>query len=601
MEFAYSTNQCSLPLPTELPSCPHPSPFTSLLPCRSSLPGIDPTVNDPQNPTTGTAPGAIDTAANSGTGTTSNNGTIPLVSITPNVVQNERNNGVTPYTFTVTLSNPGSQAIAINYATADGTATVADQDYIAATGTLTFAPGETSKTIIVNVNGDTLYEANETFQVNLTGTAAGSGPVNFGSTSSTATIINDETPPSFSINNVSHSEGTRTNKLYTFTVTLSSAVGLPVSVNFATVDGTATTADNDYILTNGTLTFNPGETSKTINVTIVGDRKLENTETFFVHLSGATGNITIANGVGRGIIADDDGNGPDFDHDGSADFFWRNAATSENVIWLMDGPTLASVSNLPLAFTDWRVEGMADFNDDGVTDILWHNSQTLETSLWLLNGSSFGTFTSFGPVASSWHVEAIADFNGDNWVDIFWRDRGTGENSIWLMKGASFSSFSFLPAVAPVWTVAATGDFNGDNDLDIFWRNTATGENVIWQLNNAAFGSFTNLVSTSPALQVKNAVDFNNDGNLDILWRNTVTGENTIWLMNGVNLQSFTNLAMIPPNWRLELTANFNNDDKVDLFWRNTVTGENVLWLMDGTTVSTIVSLPTNDPAWQIQ
>ena len=71
-------------------------------------------------------------------------------------------------TFTVTLSNPSGLPISVHYATEDGTGTVADNDYEAASGTLTFAPGATTQTISVTVNGDTTDEADETFDVNLT-------------------------------------------------------------------------------------------------------------------------------------------------------------------------------------------------------------------------------------------------------------------------------------------------------------------------------------------------------------------------------------------------------------------------------------------------
>ena len=78
----------------------------------------------------------------------------------------EGNSGTTAFVFTVTLSAPIDQAVTVNYATADGTAT-AGSDYTAASGTLTIPAGQTSGTITVLVNGDRLAEPNETFFVNL--------------------------------------------------------------------------------------------------------------------------------------------------------------------------------------------------------------------------------------------------------------------------------------------------------------------------------------------------------------------------------------------------------------------------------------------------
>ncbi|WP_421656960.1 hypothetical protein [Leptothermofonsia sp. ETS-13] len=71
MGFVYFTNLCFLPRSTKIPLCPHPSPFTSLLTCYSSLPVISPTVGDSQSPITGTETGAADTAINPGNETIS--------------------------------------------------------------------------------------------------------------------------------------------------------------------------------------------------------------------------------------------------------------------------------------------------------------------------------------------------------------------------------------------------------------------------------------------------------------------------------------------------------------------------------------------------
>jgi hypothetical protein len=103
--------------------------------------------------------------------------------------------GTTTATFTVTLSEaPGSgETVTVDYATSDGTAT-AGTDYVAATGTLTFAEGETTKTIAVTVNGDTTFETDETFNVtlsNVTGTIGGVAAA-IGDATGVGTITNDD-------------------------------------------------------------------------------------------------------------------------------------------------------------------------------------------------------------------------------------------------------------------------------------------------------------------------------------------------------------------------------------------------------------------------
>jgi len=111
--------------------------------------------------------------------------------------------------------------------------------------------------------------------------------------------------PSLSINDVSVTEGNAGTKVLSFTVTLSAASNLTVSVDYATANGTAT-APSDYTAIPSTLlTFNPGDTSKTVSVTINGDVSFEPDETFFLNLSNPV-NATISDNQGLGTIQNDD-------------------------------------------------------------------------------------------------------------------------------------------------------------------------------------------------------------------------------------------------------------------------------------------------------
>src|SRR5206468_3160364 len=103
---------------------------------------------------------------------------------------------------TVSLSQPSPQTVTVAFTTVDGSATTADNDYTPTSGTLTFAPGQTSQTITVNVVGDTTVESDETFTVNLTGT----GTANATATG-TGTIQNDDSPTLSITSNVAQPEG----------------------------------------------------------------------------------------------------------------------------------------------------------------------------------------------------------------------------------------------------------------------------------------------------------------------------------------------------------------------------------------------------------
>src|SRR5206468_3678694 len=117
-------------------------------------------------------------------------------------------------------------------------------------------------------------------------------------------IVDDE--PRISISDVAKRGGRKNTTLFTFTVTLSAAYDQAVTTSFRTVDGTATTSDSDYVAQTGTLTFAPGETTKTITIEVKGDSKKEADEYFYLDLFGNSGNSLFSNTRGFGTILNDD-------------------------------------------------------------------------------------------------------------------------------------------------------------------------------------------------------------------------------------------------------------------------------------------------------
>jgi fibronectin type 3 domain-containing protein len=229
-------------------------------------------------------------------------GAVALPSLSINdVALVEGDSGQMDFTFTVTLSSVSAQTVSVDWATADGTATTADGDYAAASGTLTFSPGQLTKTLTVTVNGDTKYELDETFLVNLTNPSNATVADGQGQGS----IQNDDGLPTLSIGDAALAEGDSGTTNFVFTVTLSNPTYQTVTVDWATADGTATTADGDYAAANGTLAFDPGDLSKTLTVTVTGDAKYEPDETFLVNLTNPS-NATVADGQGQGSIQNDD-------------------------------------------------------------------------------------------------------------------------------------------------------------------------------------------------------------------------------------------------------------------------------------------------------
>lgn len=224
--------------------------------------------------------------------------TRPRLSI-DDVARLEGNSGQTSFVFTVSLSHASDSDVTVDYATGEGTA-LAGSDYIATSGTLTFAPGETSKEISVSVIGDSTVESDESFSVTLSNATNATLADGHG----LGTILNDDSVPALSINDVTRLEGNIGQTTFVFTATLSHSIGSPVSVQFATVNGTAL-AGSDYIATSGTLTFAPGQSFGQINVQVLGDVVAEPHETFSVLLTNPT-NATLADAEGVGTILNDD-------------------------------------------------------------------------------------------------------------------------------------------------------------------------------------------------------------------------------------------------------------------------------------------------------
>jgi Ca2+-binding RTX toxin-like protein len=204
-------------------------------------------------------------------------------------------------TFTVTRSGDLTQASSVNYSTADGTAT-AGSDYTAATGSVDFAAGETTKTIVVAITNDSAVEANEMFDVNLSrGTNAlikdgtGVGTIN------SDDVAAPPPPPTVTVNDVAVNEGAGT---LVFTVSRSGDLTGSSTVAYATANSTAI-AGSDYTAASGTITFAVGQATATVMVQITNDTLVESPETLTLNLSGGT-NVTIGDGQGVGTINSED-------------------------------------------------------------------------------------------------------------------------------------------------------------------------------------------------------------------------------------------------------------------------------------------------------
>jgi hypothetical protein len=216
------------------------------------------------------------------------------------VAVTEGNAGTTNAVFTVTLANgPASGNVTVLATTSSGTA-VAGTDFQGTSTSLTFAPGETTKTITVPVIGDLVYEGNETFSLQLQN-ASGAG---IADGTGEGVIIDNEPQPTLSVNDVTVTEGDSGTVDAVFTVTLSGPSAFQSGFSFTLANGTAI-ENEDYSGVGGGSFILPGATTRTITVPIIGDTLAEGDETFFLNIADPT-NSTISDSQGVGTIVDND-------------------------------------------------------------------------------------------------------------------------------------------------------------------------------------------------------------------------------------------------------------------------------------------------------
>ncbi len=231
-------------------------------------------------------------------------GGLPKISIADLAVY-EGNGGNTIFSFAVTLDQVATEDVTFDWATQADTAQPAIDYVEVAAGTVgTIAAGNLGTTLAVTVKGDVFLEANDTFFVNLSNPSINAVILDG---QALGTILDDDNPPAISIADAEVIEGDAGLVALVFNLTTTRPIAQPITVNWVTVDQTATTGDNDYQPGGGVATFLANATATTVTVQVVGDDDNEEDETLLVNLSGQSGNATIADSQAVGTIRDDDG------------------------------------------------------------------------------------------------------------------------------------------------------------------------------------------------------------------------------------------------------------------------------------------------------
>src|SRR5262249_14005190 len=258
----------------------------------------------------------------------------------------------------------GTAAFSVNFGTQDGTATVADGDYVAKTGTVVFGANDTQPKIVqIAINGDTKLEANETFNVVLSGATNGA---TISKGTGVGVITNDDTAP------VNHAPVVTAHDVSVGANTAVAASSLFVAHD---QDGDATITQYAF--------WDGGSSGGHFTVNGV------------TQASGQWITVSAANLGTVGYVGGSTGGGETL------------------FVSAFDGSPWSANAQLTATTAGHASE---DFNGDGMSDILWRNDNG-SVAMWQMNGTQVASNQAVGTIGTAWHVAGTDDFNGDGKAD----------------------------------------------------------------------------------------------------------------------------------------------------------------------------------------
>ena len=411
-----------------------------------------------------------------------------------------------------------------------------------------------------------------------------------------STLVN-----SVSINDVSISEGNSGTKQIVFTVTRIGGADA-VSVDYTTADGTATTADGDYLAKSGTLSFASGVAAQAISVTINGDTRFEPNETFSVILSGATNGAIISDNTGIGTINNDDALvltrwlassdiGPhpvgwlpiatgDYNADGTSDVLWFNAATRNVDLWKIQNGKWAGSVDVGTHPAGYVPSASGDFNGDGASDVLWYNAGNGDVDIWKIANGQWAGSVSVGPHPLGWQPAASGDFNGDSTNDVLWYNSANGDAEVWKLSNAQWAGSVDIGPHPLGCQLIGAGDFDHDGTSDVLWYDPSTRDIDLWRISSSHWTGSVDIGPHPAGYAPAGIGDFNGDGTSDLAWFNPSTGDIDIWLIVNGHWAASKDIGAHPLGWSPAGIGDFDSNGISDILWRETATNRTESWLL---------------------
>lgn len=370
-----------------------------------------------------------------------------------------------PVTFTVSLSSAAASVVTVEYLTSDGSA-VAGVDYAQAGGSLSFAVGETTKSVTVQALPG-FQTGSKTFALKLSD-VVGYGASLGSPASATGTILPGPKIPAISVDCISVNASRTGNVQALFTVSLSMAAKAPVTVAFATSDGTAK-AGIDYAAASGTLTFAPGQTTLHVPVTVYPTSEAA-AEYFYLNLSHASSNAVIVMAQGCCCI-----------YPPAIDIFasgpppvQRSATVSETAVFSV---SLSAPSPQPITVAYATVDGTAkqnvEYQPASGTLTFPPNTTAQTVKVKVLPGSTPTTSTSFSlqlsnPSGPPGTIITVAKASATILPPLVERTPDIAVDDVTIDRGAANVTAHFLVSLSaasalPVSVNFATADGSGAN------------------------------------------------------------------------------------------------------------------------------------------
>lgn len=364
-------------------------------------------------------------------------------------------------------------------------------------------------------------------------------------------------------------------------------------------------APADFVPVTATLTFNPGETSKTFNVTVYDDQFWEDAESIDLSLSNPVGGTLGAQSTAKLWIHPSEspmGMNADFNGDGTFEILWRNLQTGTMLFWYLDangtgvvgsGPAITVDPGFRIAAVD-RFDYQATQGGDLFADIVFHDGTTGVIDIWVMESGQMIRHKTYYGMPYPWQIVSSTDVNRDGNPDLTWRNMETGVMFSWLMNQenvvrgtaarqtnpavriadefcydgaagyfeygcagedahAGLSRIGRGPAIHTMghpWDIVSVWGFN----VMVWWRNKVDGRMVGWRNVQGTVG--TGLITVDPSFKLGAIGNLSNASpDQDMVWYNPETGVTDIWIMNTDNVSLYLHQDYVSFQWPWDIIA----------------------------------------------